>query len=41
VGVVLNVAADHLGSYDIDTLEQMAKVKGVIAEVVRPGGRWY
>jgi cyanophycin synthetase len=38
VGVVLNVAADHLGSYDIDTLEEMAKVKGVIAEVVRPGG---
>jgi cyanophycin synthetase len=38
VGVVLNVAADHLGSYDIDTLEEMAKVKGVVAEVVRPGG---
>ncbi|MEN9214297.1 MAG: cyanophycin synthetase [Gloeomargarita sp. DG02_3_bins_56] len=38
VGVVLNVAADHLGSYDIDTIEEMARVKGVIAEVVRPGG---
>ncbi|WP_071453671.1 cyanophycin synthetase [Gloeomargarita lithophora] len=38
VGVVLNVAADHLGSYDIDTIDEMAKVKGVVAEVVRPGG---
>ncbi|MEN9206648.1 MAG: cyanophycin synthetase [Gloeomargarita sp. GMQP_bins_120] len=38
VGVVLNVAADHLGSYDIDTLEEMAKVKSVVAEVVAPGG---
>ncbi|MEN9275722.1 MAG: cyanophycin synthetase [Gloeomargarita sp. GMQP_bins_5] len=38
VGVVLNVADDHLGSYDIDTLEQMAMVKSVVAEVVRPEG---
>ncbi len=34
VGVVLNVAADHLGIGDIDTIEQMAKVKSVVAEVV-------
>jgi cyanophycin synthetase len=34
VGVVLNVAADHLGLGDIDTIEQMAKVKSVIAETV-------
>jgi len=38
VGVVLNVAADHLGLRDIDTIEQMAKVKSVIAEVVHPDG---
>ena len=38
VGVVLNVSDDHLGSYDIDTLEEMAAVKSVVAEVVRPDG---
>ncbi len=38
VGVVLNVAADHLGLGDINTIEQMAKVKSVIAEVVSPQG---
>ncbi|WP_404784268.1 cyanophycin synthetase [Altericista sp. CCNU0014] len=38
VGVVLNVAADHLGLGDIDTIDQMAKVKAVIAEAVSPDG---
>jgi len=38
VGVVLNVAADHLGLGDIDTIEQMAKVKAVVAEVVSAQG---
>ena len=38
IGVVLNVAADHLGLGGIDTIEQMAKVKGVIAETVKPDG---
>jgi cyanophycin synthetase len=38
VGVVLNVSADHLGLGDIDTIEQMAKVKSVVAEVVMPKG---
>ena len=38
VGVVLNVAADHLGLGGIDTIEQMAKLKGVIAETVKPSG---
>ncbi|MTF39888.1 cyanophycin synthetase [Cyanobacterium aponinum UTEX 3222] len=38
VGVVLNVAADHLGLGDIDTIEQMARVKGVIAEAVSADG---
>ncbi len=38
VGVVLNVAADHLGLGDINTIEQMAQVKSVVAETVMPGG---
>ncbi len=38
VGVVLNVAADHLGIGDIDTIEQMARVKSVVAEVVSGEG---
>ncbi|MDJ0508012.1 MAG: cyanophycin synthetase [Crocosphaera sp.] len=38
VGIVLNVAADHLGLGDINTIEQMARVKGVIAEVVHADG---
>ncbi|MEB3292320.1 MAG: cyanophycin synthetase [Synechococcales bacterium] len=38
IGIVLNVAADHLGLGDIDTIEQMAQVKGVIAESVHPDG---
>ncbi|MGK7935622.1 MAG: cyanophycin synthetase [Xenococcaceae cyanobacterium] len=38
IGVVLNVAADHLGIGDIETIEQMAQVKSVVAETVRPGG---
>ncbi len=38
VGVVLNIAADHLGIGDIETIEQMAKVKSVVAEAVLPNG---
>jgi cyanophycin synthetase len=38
VGVVLNVAADHLGLSDIDTIEQMARVKSVVAEAAAPDG---
>ena len=38
IGVVLNVAADHLGLGGIDTIEQMAKVKAVVAETVKPDG---
>ena len=38
VGVVLNVAADHLGLGGIDTIEQMAKVKAVVAETVKADG---
>ena len=38
IGVVLNVAADHLGLGGIDTIEQMARVKGVVAETVKAEG---
>ncbi len=38
VGVVLNVAADHLGIGDIDTIEQLADLKSVVAEAVLPDG---
>lgn len=38
VGVVLNVAADHLGLGDINTVEQMAAVKSIVAEVSSPEG---
>ncbi|MGF1540663.1 MAG: cyanophycin synthetase [Pleurocapsa sp.] len=38
IGIVLNVAADHLGMGGIDTIEQMAKVKAVVAETVKPDG---
>ena len=38
IGVVLNVAADHLGLGGIDTIEQMARVKGVVAETVKADG---
>ncbi len=38
VGVVLNVAADHLGQGDIDSIEQMARVKAIVAESVHPDG---
>jgi cyanophycin synthetase len=38
VGIVLNVAADHLGLGDIETISQMARVKATIAEAVRDDG---
>lgn len=38
VGVVLNVAADHLGLGDINTIEEMARVKSVVAESALPKG---
>lgn len=38
VGIVTNVAPDHLGLKGIHTIEQLAKVKGVIPETVMPGG---
>lgn len=38
IGVVTNVAGDHLGLKGIHTIEQLAKVKGVIPETVKPDG---
>lgn len=38
VGIVLNVAADHLGLGDINSIEQMARVKSVVAETVMTNG---
>jgi len=38
IGIVTNVAADHLGLKSINTLEEMARVKAVIPESVLPNG---
>ena len=38
LGIVLNVAADHLGIGDIDTVEQLAHLKSVVVETVQPNG---
>ncbi|HEX2077762.1 MAG TPA: cyanophycin synthetase [Longimicrobium sp.] len=38
VGVVLNIAADHLGLRGINTLEQLAEVKSVVPAVVKREG---
>ncbi|MGK0390586.1 MAG: cyanophycin synthetase [Maribacter sp.] len=38
IGIVTNVAADHLGLKGIHTLDQLARLKGVIPEVVLPSG---
>ncbi|MBX3292456.1 MAG: cyanophycin synthetase [Acidobacteria bacterium] len=38
IGVVLNVAADHLGLKDVNTLEDLARVKSVIPRAVSRKG---
>lgn len=38
VGVVLNVAADHLGLKDVNTLEDLARVKSVVPRSVNKKG---
>ena len=38
IGIVTNVEADHLGLNGIHTIDQLAKVKGVIPETVLPSG---
>ncbi|MDP4158590.1 MAG: cyanophycin synthetase [Bacillota bacterium] len=36
VAVITNVSGDHLGQYGIETMEDIAHVKSLVAEVVRP-----
>lgn len=38
IGIVTNVAADHLGLKGINSVEEMAKVKAVVVESVMPSG---
>ncbi len=38
ISIVTNVSADHLGLKDINTVEEMARVKSVVAESVLPEG---
>ncbi|MFN0202727.1 MAG: cyanophycin synthetase [Bacteroidia bacterium] len=38
VAIVTNVASDHLGMKDIHSLEDLARVKGVVPETVKPSG---
>ncbi len=38
VGIMLNVANDHLGERDINTLDELARCKSVVIDAVRPTG---
>lgn len=38
IAIVTNIAPDHLGLRGINTVEQMARLKGVVPETVRPDG---
>ncbi|HEX6144742.1 MAG TPA: Mur ligase family protein, partial [Geminicoccaceae bacterium] len=38
VGVLLNIASDHLGEWDIHTLDELARCKTVVVDAVRPEG---
>ncbi|MDW5377360.1 cyanophycin synthetase [Halomonas sp. HP20-15] len=38
VGVLLNIASDHLGESDIHTLDDLARCKTVVIDAVRDGG---
>lgn len=38
VAIVTNVAEDHFGEYGIDSLEDLARVKGLVARALGPGG---
>jgi len=37
--IVTNIGADHFGEYGINSLEEMARVKAVVWDGVRPGGK--
>lgn len=38
VGVVLNVTGDHVGQHGVRDLEDLARVKSLVIECLRPGG---
>ena len=38
VGVLLNIASDHLGERDIHTLDELARCKTVVVDAVKPKG---
>lgn len=38
VGVIVNISDDHLGMDGVETLEDLAKVKSLVAEAVKPDG---
>ncbi|HVM46175.1 MAG TPA: cyanophycin synthetase [Candidatus Thermoplasmatota archaeon] len=38
VGVLLNIQSDHLGEGEIETLDDLARVKSVVVENVKPSG---
>jgi cyanophycin synthetase len=38
VSVFTNVSADHLGLHGIDTVDQLAEVKGIVSRITRPDG---
>lgn len=38
IAIVTNIAEDHLGLQDIDTIEQLTRVKSVVPASVLPGG---
>jgi len=39
VGVFLNVSRDHIGEGRINTVEDMARLKGIVVETVKPSGK--
>jgi cyanophycin synthetase len=39
VAVITNVAEDHFGEYGVDSLDDLARVKGLVARALGPGGR--
>ncbi len=38
VAIFLNVASDHLGEGGIETIDDLARLKGVVVRAVKPGG---
>ena len=38
VGILLNIASDHLGEYDIHTLDELARCKTIVVDAVKPDG---